>query len=234
MLFDIISLIIIVISLIIGFKTGAAKVIGRLFSLVISFLCAVFLSHILASFIYTTFIQAAVINNITEIANNSALATASQKANELLSDFPIIFANIMSYFNVTESSVTDLYNSSAMNTIENAVMTPVVAVISLILFLILFGLILFLVRKLINLIVKLFRLPVIRVLDSAVGLFIGLMEGLILIYILAIAVSIAIPFTGGNLYFLNEGYINSSYVFSLIYNGEIVNSLQNFIFSIGK
>ena len=121
-----------------------------------------------------------------------------------------------------------------MNTIENAVMTPVVAVISLILFLILFGLILFLVRKLINLVVKLFRLPVIRVLDSAVGLFIGLMEGLILIYILAIAVSIAIPFTGGNLYLLNEGYINSSYVFSLIYNGEIVNSLQNFIFSIGK
>ena len=99
MLFDIISLIIIIISLIIGFKTGAAKVIGRLFSLVISFLCAVFLSHILASFIYTTFIQAAVINNITEVANNSALTTASQKASELLSGFPIIFANIMSYFN---------------------------------------------------------------------------------------------------------------------------------------
>ena len=234
MLFDIISLIIIIVFLIIGYKVGAAKVIGRFAALVFAFISAVCLSRLLANFIYYAFIHKAVLNNITSIANDSGLATAAQKTNELLSSSPAFFANILSYFNINDASFSALFNESAISSIENAFMVPVVAIISLILFIILFGVILFLSRKLVKILVKLFRLPLIKVFDSAIGLIFGLIEGILIIYILAITVSIIIPFTNGNVYILNEEYINKSLVFTFIYSGNIVSFLQNLFFSIGK
>ena len=234
MILDIITLIIIIIFMIIGLKKGAAKIFGSFFSVLISFAASVVLSHLLASIIYSTFIQAAIIKNINSVANDVGLVTASQKASELFSAFPAFVSNILAYFNVNEGVIADLFNTSAINNIESAFMAPVVAVISLILFLILFGFILFITKKLINLIVKIFRLPVIRILDSIVGMCIGVVEGALIIYILAMLISIIIPFTSGELYILNEKYINDSYVFSLIYNGNIVSDIQNFVFSISR
>ena len=51
MILDIFSLIIILLYAIIGVKTGAAKAVCRLLSVVVSFLLAVFISHFLAELV---------------------------------------------------------------------------------------------------------------------------------------------------------------------------------------
>lgn len=231
MIFDIISIIFLLVFAVIGAKTGAAKAFARFFSFILAFTAAAFLAHFIAQVIYSAFIKTAIISNINSVINDAGLTTASQKAAELFSGFPVVFANILTYFGISQLSLTSMLDAGAVNSIEGLFMTPVVAVISIILFIILSGILLFVVRKLMFLVAKLFRLPVIRIVDSVLGLFVGLLEGMLLVFVFAMAIKLAIPFTSGNLLVLNEEYISESYFFSIIYFGNFSDIVQNFVFS---
>ena len=231
MLFDIISLILIVIFAIIGIKTGAAKTICRFLSYVIAFVAAAFCSHFLAELVYNVFLKQTITDKITIVLNDSALHTAGEKATELFAGFPAFFTNTLNYFGVNEGRVLSLVESSAAGAIENLLMAPVVGIVSIVLFIILFFVLLFIVKKLLNLVAKLFRLPVIRIADSAVGLVIGLLEGVIVVYILAFALKLIIPLTGGDIFILNEAYVSKSLFFSLFYYGGFISFVQSFIYS---
>lgn len=231
MIFDIISLIIIVVFAIIGAKTGAAKVIFRLLSFVCSLLLAVFLSHFLAELVYNAFIKQTITDNISKVINDTALATTADKAAELFSIFPAFFANSLSYFGVTEASVASMFDSSAVSGIEGVIMTPVVGVISIVFFVILFILLLFLLKKVFGGISKIFRLPIIRVVDSAIGFVLGIIEGALAVYLLALMIKLIIPLTGGDLFFINEAYVSKSFFFSLFYFGGLNSLVQSFIYS---
>lgn len=231
MILDIISLIIVLIFTVIGVKTGSAKAICRLLSVVCSFLLAVFLSHFLAELVYNAFIKQTIIENISKVINDSALTTASEKASQFFASFPTVFSNSLSYFGVTEAKVSSMFDTSAVSSIESVIMTPVVGLISIILFVILFVILLFVLKKVFGGISKIFRLPLIRVVDSVFGFVLGLVEGIFVVYLLALATKLIIPLTGGDLYILNEAYVADSMLFSLLYFGDLSTLVQSFIFS---
>lgn len=234
MIFDILSLIFVVVFAIVGFKTGAAKVIARLLALVSAFILSVFLSHFLAELVYNTFISKTITDNISVVLNDSALSTANEKAVALFEGLPKFLSNSLVYFGIDEAKVSSLFDLSAADKIESLIMTPVVGVISIIFFIILFIILLFLLKKAFSFIARVFRLPVIRVLDSAIGLIFGLLEGVFAVYILAFLLKLAIPLTGGDIYILNEAYVSSSYVFSMFYFGTFNSFVQSFIYSLGN
>lgn len=231
MILDIISLIIIIIFAIIGVKTGAAKAVCRLLSVVCSFLLAFFLSHFLAELVYNAFIKQTIIDNISKVVNDTALTTTADKAAELLASFPALLSNSLSYFGVTEAKVSSMFDTSAVSSIEGVIMTPVVGVISIILFVVLFILLLFILKKVFRGISKIFRLPLIRVVDSALGFVLGIFEGVLAVYLAAFALKLIIPLTGGDLFILNEAYVADSMLFSLFYFGSLTSLVQGFIFS---
>lgn len=232
MIYDIISLIIIVVFAIIGAKTGAAKVFFRILSYVAAFMVSVFLSHFLAELVYNTFIRQTITDNIADVVNNSSLATASEKASEFLAALPSFFSNSISYFGVSDDSLSAMFTDSAVSGIESVVMTPVVGVISLILFVILFVVLLFLFKRLFGGIAKIFRLPLINIADTIVGLVLGVLEGILAVYLLALLIKLVIPLTGGDVLILNETYVADSQFFSLFYFGELSSLVQGFIYSI--
>lgn len=231
MIYDIISLIIIIVFVIIGVKSGAAKAICRLLSLISSFLLAVFLSHFLAELVYNAFIKQTIIDNISTVINDSALSTAAEKAQGIIDSLPLVLSNSLSYFGVSSVNLTTMMTSSQVNSIESVIMTPVVGVISIIFFIILFVLLLFVLKKVFRGISKLFRLPLIRVIDSAFGFLLGIIEGVLAVSILAFALKLIIPLTGGNLFILNEATVADSMFFSLLYFGGLSSLVQGFIFS---
>ncbi len=231
MILDILCLIIIIVFAIIGIKTGAAKVIFRLLSVVCAFVFALFLSHFLAELVYNVFIKQTIIDNVSKVISDTALSTASEKAAELLNSLPALLSNSLDYFGVTESKITDMFSTSAVTGIEGAIMTPVVGVISIVFFIILFLLLLFVFKKLFGGISKIFRLPFIRVIDSVIGFALGILEGILIICILAFALKLIIPLTGGSIYIINEAYIRESYIFSLFYFGGFNSLVQSFIYS---
>lgn len=231
MIFDIISLIIIVIFAIIGVKTGAARAVCRLLSVVCSLLLAVFLSHFLAELVYNAFIKQTIIDNVSSVVNDAALTTTADKAAELLASFPSVLTNSLSYFGVTQASVASMFDSSAVSGIEGLIMTPVVGVISIVFFVILFILLLFVLRKVFSGISRIFRLPLIRVVDSILGFVLGIVEGALAVYLLALVIKLVIPLTGGDLFIFNEAYVADSLLFSLFYFGGLSSLVQSFIYS---
>ena len=231
MILDIISLIIILLFAIIGLKTGAAKAVCRLLSVVSAFLLAVFISHFLAELVYNVFIKQTIINNVSVVINDSTMATAAEKASGFLTSLPFFLTNSLAYFGVNEAKVSELFGSSTVLAVEEVVMTPVVGIISIVFFVILFIVLLFLLKKVFGGIAKLFRLPLIRVVDSALGFVLGLVEGLLAVYILAFALKLIIPLTGGELFIINEAYVSESMFFSLFYFGGLNSIIQSFIYS---
>ena len=234
MILDIITLILIVVFAIIGAKKGAAKVFFNLLSYVAAFLFSIFLSHFLAELVYNTFLKQTITDNITNVMNDSGLATATEKASDFLSALPAFFANAFSYFGVSEDSFSAMFTDSAVSGIEGAVMTPVVGVTSLILFIILFVVLLFVFKKIFGAIAKIFRLPLINIADTVVGLVLGILEGILAVYLLALLLKLIIPLTGGNILFLNETYIADSVLFSFFYFGGLSSVLQGFLYSISN
>lgn len=231
MIYDILSLIIIVVFAIIGIKNGAAKVICRLLAVISAFLLSVFLSHFLAELVYNIFIKQTIVDNITGIINNSSLSTASEKANELLSSLPMALSNSLSYFGVTEGTLSEMFDTTAVSNIESLIKTPIVGIISIILFIVLFVLLLFLLKKVFRGISKIFRLPLIRVIDSILGFALGVTEGVLVVCLLAFLVKLIIPLTGGDVYLLNETAVADSRLFSFIYFGGLSSLVQGLIYS---
>ena len=159
------------------------------------------------------------------------MATAAEKAAGFLTSLPLFLTNSLAYFGVNEAKVSELFGSSAVSAVEEVVMTPVVGIISIVFFVILFIILLFLLKKVFGGIAKLFRLPLIRVVDSALGFVLGLVEGLLAVYILAFALKLIIPLTGGELFIINEAYVSESMFFSLFYFGGLNSIIQSFIYS---
>ncbi|MBR3988689.1 MAG: CvpA family protein [Clostridia bacterium] len=231
MILDIFCLIVIIVFAVIGIKTGAAKVIFRLLSVICAFVAALFLSHFLAELVYNVFIRHTIIDNISNVVNNTALSTASEKSAELLSSLPVLLSNSLDYFGFTEAKLTEMFSTSAVTGIEGAIMTPVVGAISIVFFVILFLVLLFVFKKLFGGISKIFRLPFIRVVDSLLGFVLGLSEGILVLCVLAFVLKLIIPLTGGSVYIINETYISESYIFSLFYFGGFISLAQSFIYS---
>lgn len=230
MFFDIFSLIILIIFAIIGVKTGAAKAVCRLLSFLCALGLAVVASHFLAELVYSTFLRQTILDNIKSAVNSTSLSSASEKAAQLLMGFPTFVSNALAYFGVNDTGLTSVIESHSVAGAESMLKTPVVGVISLVFFIILFVLLLFFLKKLFGGIAKLFRLPVIRVLDSTLGLVLGLAEGVLTIFVFALALKLLIPLTDGSCFVFNEAYIAQSWVFSLIYFGDFSLLVQGFIF----
>lgn len=234
MIYDIVSLIVIVVFAIIGAKKGAAKVFFNLLSYVAAFVASVLLSHFLAEIVYNAFLKQTITDNITSVINDASVTTASEKAAEFLSTLPAFFANAFSYFGTSADSFTAMFTDSAVSGIEAVVMTPIVGIISLILFIILFAVLLFVFKKLFGAIAKLFRLPLINVADTIVGLVFGILEGILAVYIMAFLIRLIIPLTGGDVLFFNETYVADSVFFSLFYFGGLSTVVQGFVYSISN
>lgn len=232
MFFDILSLIIIVIFAIIGVKNGAAKVVCRILSVAAAFVLAVFLSHFLAELVYNTFIKQTITESINSAVINSYSGSAAEKAVELLSNLPVLLSNVLAYFGVSEASVAAMLSSSASNALEAAVMTPVVGIISVIFFIILFIAFRFLLNKVFSAVAKVFRLPVIRVLDSFLGVVFGVVEGFLLLWVFALVLRLVIPLTNGSFFVFSESYLADSVFFSLLYFGDISELVQGFIYKL--
>ncbi|MBE6794913.1 MAG: hypothetical protein E7532_08280 [Ruminococcaceae bacterium] len=231
MLYDILFLIIAVLFTIIGAKCGFSRFLSRLISVIAAFFISLIVAHLLAELIYSAFIRGSIISNINSASQSLGVSSALDSAGKLLSAFPEFLANTFAYFGIDQTSLAALFTDSALESIEQLLKTPIVGLITIILFILLFGLILFLCSKLFGALFKVLKLPVIRIFDTLAGGACGLLEGLLIVYIITLTLKLIIPLSDGQWMFINESYIAESLVFSKLYFGGITNFLQSTIFS---
>lgn len=241
MVYDILFLGVVVFFAVIGFRRGAAKTLLSILSLIVAAVASMLLSRMFSQFIFDAFIRQSIIDNINTAISDSVIGDAATSAAAVVAALPRFALSAMSYFGAFDGSfenycadVLTLSDADPAATITEAVMPSITGAISTILGIILFVVLLFLLRKLSNLIAKIFKLPLLRTVNSFVGGIIGILEGVAAVCVLAALVKLILPLFSADFASAGEQYIENSYIFSLIYSGKLTSWIQLFVYNVGK
>lgn len=232
MILDIIIVLIVLLFAFIGLKRGIAKTIYGLLCLAIAGILAYLSGKLLAEFVYNNFI----LSSITDSVNSTFAASSvnSGKVSEgVFSAIPGVFTALLSGMGINQKgfatsidSASDLTQNTTMTVVDKVISPVLISVLSVgftILLFIVFMLILkFLIgRK----ILKLFKLPIIKWVNSLLGFVLGLVEGAVLVIIVITVLSIISFFQSSPV--ISKELIDSSHIFSLIYNWHFTEILSN-------
>lgn len=232
MILDIIIVLIVLLFAFIGLKRGIAKTIYGLLCLAIAGILAYLSGKLLAEFVYNNFI----LSSITDSVNSTFAASSvnSGKVSEgVFSAIPGVFTALLSGMGINQKGFATSIDSASDLT-QNATMTVVDKVISPVLISVLsvgFTILLFIVFMLIlkfligRKILKLFKLPIIKWVNSLLGFVLGLVEGAVLVIIVITVLSIISFFQSSPV--ISKELIDSSHIFSLIYNWHFTEILSN-------
>lgn len=232
MILDAIIVIIVLFFAFIGLKRGIAKTIYGLLCLAIAGILAYLSGKLLAEFVYNNFI----LNSITESVNSSFAASSvnSGKVSEsVFTAIPGVFTALLSGMGINQKgfassidSASDFTKSATMTAVDKVISPVLTSVLSIGFTILLFIVFMLILRFLIGRkILKLFKLPVIKWVNSLLGFVLGLAEGAVLV-IIGITVLSAFSFFQ-NSPVISKELIDSSYIFSLIYNWNFSNIFSN-------
>ena len=189
MIADIIIISIIVIFAVIGFNRGIAKTLLNLAGLILSAIGAYYLSNFIAQFLYDAFIQQTVIDNIEQLIQDKGAEYAIANSFEAIPQWITgVISFIVGLFGITLSeygqnmTVAQSITNSIANAIEASLSSVIVKALSVILIIILFIILFVLAKKLIKLVNNVFKIPVIKQLNQILGLLLGGIEGMVLVW----------------------------------------------------
>lgn len=239
MLYDIITIALVVILTVIGVKNGIAKTLLSILTAVISIVASVFVARFLSGFIFDIFFRQSITDSVNSVLNQSNINDALATAASVLSVFPAFIMSILGYFGVDtkalENTFADTVKAQGTNAADDIVglmRSPICAVISVVLVIVLFivfGAILgYLARK----IERVFHLPVIRSFNRLFGGILGFCEGLLCIFAISFMMRLILPLVTADIYIFSEDYINTSYLFRFIYNGSLSGYIEQTVYDL--
>ena len=227
LLLDVI-VIVIIISLILtarrkGFLSSVVKLIGSLISLAV----AMYYCSPLANWVYRVFLEKRILEAVSD--NIGELSAQSLEA------FAI---GLESTFNSLPAFIGQLLQSSSAGALENwyeaflysdtisraaamtnSVIAPIViSLLKAIVFCVIFGVLSMAVNRLSQVLHTVNAIPVIGGINSLLGGVLGLVQGMLYVFVLAAVVWILISVTGDSLSFITNKIINDSHLFKYFYN----------------
>ncbi|MBQ6626974.1 MAG: CvpA family protein [Ruminococcus sp.] len=220
MILDVIIIVLLIISLFVGYKLGAARVILSLLGYVFALFVATFLGEYLSSVLYDSFVSPSVIDVVTQ-----ALNAEVYDINSAVSELPLIarFSLFVTGYDLNSAITGDGgVTTSLAIAIESALKPVVQAVLSAVLIFILFFAVYFIYRLTIyKLLIKIFRLPLLRFFNSLFGAVGGVLILTLFVSLFALILRIVSPFVEHMPFILSTSTIYNSYIFYHFYSGNI-------------
>lgn len=201
-----------------GLKKGFVKSLLGFIGYVVALLAAIGISNWLAAFVYDGFLREVFIQKISSVLTDGAASTAAEQAEKLLEALPGFVANALGNQGLTAESLEGtLTGSVAVIAPQVADMiSPVVINLMRIIFtVVLFSALLFLVRVLVKAVGSVFRLPVLRQMDSLLGGAFGLLSGFVFVLLLTAILGLAVPMMKEDTAAAWQGGIQNSHVMKL-------------------
>ena len=220
MIYDVVVIAILLMSLIIGYNRGAAKMIISLLSGLVSFILAAILGDFCANFIYDSYLSSAIINSVSTTVVNSG---AGELVTAELPPF-VSFAVMLTGFDYDSAlkASLDTIPQAIATGFETAVKPVVMSVLTFVLTLLIFLLIYFVLRAVLKAILGfVFRLPILRGVNKFFGAVLSLFGSLIFVSFLAFLLNIIMPYLTDIPFWLSESTIYNSYIFYHFYSGNI-------------
>lgn len=219
MLWDIVVVGALLLGLVAGFKKGFARSVLGLLGAIAALFAAVYLSSWIAEFIYVTFIQQNIINNVvvTLESNTASVANGIQAIATL---FPAYVSNSLSNLGYSPADLNALLSSGtneaamAINSLVAPIITSLIRIIAFVLLFVILRLLLYLLLRATGLISN---LPVVRHVDSLFGGIFGLAQSVIVIYVFVAILITVLPFWSQTPDTLSLANIDNTYVFKYFY-----------------
>lgn len=227
MIYDVLVIVIVLISLFIGFKRGCAKMLSSLVLSLVAFLISVFLGDYLSNILYDTYIGPEIVRSVSE-------SVSSQTANitTLSDELPafVRFTVGLTGFDLDSAlyNATKNFPLTVGTAFESAIKPVVLSVASFLLtaliFVILYFIFKFIVLKLLT---AVFNLPVLRGFNSVLGAVCSLLSSVLLISFIAFLLKLVMPYIAHIPYIFSESTIYNSYIFYYFYSGNIFYTLTS-------
>ena len=222
MIFDVIVILIFVALIALNVFRGAAKSLARFIATLVSYLGATAIGQWLSLLSYNSIVRPA----MEKAVANAVSGVSTDAAESIISALPSWLTGIV---DLKAEDLTNTFSepiSNATGTITEAVNTAVKPVacgiltffITIIAFLFLM---IILQRILVKPLVRLFRFPVLNVVNRVGGAVIGLIDAILLVCMLAYLIKLIIVNVGSNSSWFNESTINNSFIFYHFYSGNI-------------
>lgn len=193
---DAVFVVVVLVCTVWGLKKGFIKSLLGFIGYVIALLAAISISNWLAAFVYDSFLREVFIQKISSVLTDGAAATAAEQAEKLLEALPGFVANALVNQGVTAESLEGTLAGSVAAIAPQVadMISPVVINLMRIIFtVVLFSVLLFLVRVLVRAVGSVFRLPVLRQMDSLLGGAFGLLSGFVFVLLLTAILGLAVP-----------------------------------------
>ena len=240
MLYDLIFVAILIISVVWGIRTGAAKTLLSMLAFVLSLALSVILSRLLSQVIYTSFIQSPLQERINTSVSMSPVGDVFFEAASFLFSLPSLFINSLTFFGINSDYLESVYShgyrqsgeSGAIGAVESAVGPIITGFVTVILAVILFIILRLIFRKIANAAAKVFRLPLIRIPDSLAGGVIGLVKGCAVVFALIILLNLLSPIIPLEWKVLSAESLENSLLYSFMNNGGLFSVVETFTYNI--
>lgn len=222
-LFDIITVLLIVFFIIIGSKKGFVRSILNLATSTLSIILCFFLNKKISMYIYDFFIKDALFQKI-KISLDS---TVSENGTEFLESLPSIIKNFINPENT--NTIINNFSEVTTNSLETMIKPIIIGLLSAVIFIILYIILKIVFHIIISATNIITKLPAIKQANEFLGGVLGFLEsGLILICLSSLARVLSTYFDNIAQIF-TESNINSAYLFPMIYNSQVVNYISGLI-----
>lgn len=237
MIYDIILASLVLVSVFVGIRKGAAKTILSCAAILLAIIISLGVSKPAADFVFDSFVRNSVEDEVSSAIVTQVNSTAESAA-ELHSPVDDAYVSAMDYFGESEKAknkCTQMISEKgreAASDIVNVYRPVIVGFISLIIAIVLFLILAIVFILLAKLIATVFKLPLVNFVDKTAGAFLGLIRGFVIILMLAMILKLLAPVVPAENFFSGEN-IGSSAVFSYVYNGGVSKAVQSFMYNFG-
>ncbi len=224
MIYDVLFIVIILISIFIGYKRGIARMLVSLFGTVASFLLSIFLGDYLSKLVYDNHIAPSVVDSLSR-----TLTIPDAGYSEVFDSLPpfVRFALSFSDFSYTDTvSAVERIPMTLAEGFEKAIAPVVTSLLSAI-FTVLIFIAVFLLFKLIvkHIIVSVFNIPVLKTVNKLLGSLCSFFIGLLFVSFFAFLLHLIMPYLSNVPYLFSESTIYNSYIFYYFYSGNIFDTI---------
>ena len=223
-LLDIGFVIIILLCVVFGYKTGFFKSIAGFIGAVIAMFLAWVLAGLIANALYQGIFREKLIDNISAVLSNDALASFPEKAAQVVANLPGFLSNTLNNQGITSSQIEQSLQAAGNNAAPataDLISPAVIWLLQLLLTVILFFILVILVRLVIKLIGNVFRLPVLRQVDGILGGLFGIFKGVVYIFLVCILLQLLMPVIGNSSEPMKQ-VLDNSFIYQFIfYNNPI-------------
>ena len=222
-LLDIGFVIIILLCVVFGYKKGFFKSIAGFIGAVIAMFLAWVLAGLIANALYQGIFREKLIDNISAVLSNDALASFPEKAAQVVANLPGFLSNTLNNQGITSSQIEQSLQAAGNNAAPataDLISPAVIWLLQLLLTVILFFILVILVRLVIKLIGNVFRLPVLRQVDGILGGLFGIFKGVVYIFLACILLQLLMPVIGNSSEPMKQ-VLDNSFIYQFIFYNNL-------------